>query len=159
MGQTCTALIGCIAAALLAACSSGASRTPAAPPNPASSSSVQPSTSAGASSSAAGSDPAASDIVAGKGRVDADVVVVALDNLKFDRPEYQGKADLTLGYVDGGTQLHTLLIEGKNGFKLAVAHRGESKISDVQLGHGSYTIYCDLPGHRQAGMEAKLVIP
>jgi plastocyanin len=152
-------LIGCSAVVLLAACSGGgATHAPAASGGSASSSTGPPSTSAGAPS-ATGPDAAANAIVAGKGRVDADAVVVALDSLKFDRPVYQGKADLTIGLVDAGTQAHTLLIEGKNGFKLAVSHQGESKIADVQLGHGSYTIYCELPGHRQAGMEAKLVIP
>jgi plastocyanin len=147
-------LIGCGALALLASCSSGGggTRAPAAAGSP---TSVSP----GVSSSAKVPDTAANAVVAGKGRVDADTVVVALDSLKFDQPEYQGKADLTIGYLDGGTQAHTLLIEGRKGFKLAVSHQGESKIADVQLGHGSYTIYCELPGHRQAGMEAKLVIP
>jgi hypothetical protein len=94
-----------------------------------------------------------------QGNVDADVVVQAFDELRFDKPQYDGKADLTMGLLDQGAGPHTLLIEGRSDFKLAVSRHGEARVADIQLGHGTYTIYCELPGHRAAGMEAKLVIP
>jgi uncharacterized cupredoxin-like copper-binding protein len=93
------------------------------------------------------------------GSVDADVVVQAFDALKFDKNEYEGKADLTIGLFDQGSMPHTLLIEGRHDFKLAVSSHGEARVADIQLDHGRYTIYCELPGHRAAGMEATLIIP
>jgi len=55
--------------------------------------------------------------------------------------------------------VHTLLIDGHPEFqKLQVNHKGESQIGDTQLAPGTYEIYCDIPGHRQAGMQANLVV-
>ena len=87
----------------------------------------------------------------------ADVTVHAKDALKFDKSAYTAKAgNLTIGYVDDGSLTHTLLIEGKDGFKLQVTSRGESKSGTVNLSAGSYTIFCDVPGHEAAGMKATL---
>ena len=83
----------------------------------------------------------------------------AFDTLKFDKSEYQGKSDLTIGLFDQGAMHHTLLVEGQKNFKLDVLRRGDAKVGDILLDSGTYTIYCELPGHRAAGMEAKLVIP
>ena len=83
----------------------------------------------------------------------------AFDTLKFDKGEYDGKADLTIGLFNQGSAHHTLLIDGRSSFKLEVSKHGDAKVADIRLHHGTYTIYCELPGHRVAGMEAKLVIP
>jgi uncharacterized cupredoxin-like copper-binding protein len=92
------------------------------------------------------------------GKVDADVVVQAFDTLKFDKGEYEGKSDLTIGLFDQGLMDHTLLIEGQDDFKLEVVRQGDAAIGDILLRRGTYTIYCELPGHRAGGMEATLVI-
>jgi hypothetical protein len=91
--------------------------------------------------------------------VDADVVVQAFETLTFDQESYTGKADLTLGLFDQAAVPHTLLIEGRSDFRLEVNGRGDSSTGDVVLRRGTYTLYCELPGHRAGGMEAKLVIP
>ena len=93
------------------------------------------------------------------GKVDADVVVEAFDTLRFDKEQYRGKADLTLGLFDQGSMPHTLVIEGRESFKLEVGGRGDSSVGDILLRRGTYTMYCELPGHRAGGMEATLVIP
>ena len=96
------------------------------------------------------------------GRADvsnADVKVHALDALKFDKTEYTAHAgDITIGYIDDGSLQHDLLIDGHGGFKLTVNGRGETKAGKVTLTPGTYTIYCDVPTHREAGMQAKLII-
>ena len=92
------------------------------------------------------------------GKVDADVVVQAFDTLKFDKGEYESKSDLTIGLFDQGSMHHTLLIEGQDNFKLEVDRQGDVAIGDVLLRRGTYTIYCELPGHRAGGMEATLLI-
>jgi uncharacterized cupredoxin-like copper-binding protein len=91
--------------------------------------------------------------------VDADVVVIALGSLKFDKAMYDGKADLTIGYLNTSSDAHRLHIDGVDKFELAVSKLGEAQIADIRLNHGTYTIFCAVPGHRAAGMEAKLVIP
>lgn len=90
----------------------------------------------------------------------ADVTVHAKDTLKFDKSEYDAKAgDIKIGYVADGSLPHTLVIDGHPGFKLQVnSGAGKSQIGDATLSPGTYQIYCDIPGHRAAGMQANLVV-
>ena len=116
-------------------------------------------TTAAASAAAAGSTPATDvsgdPVLDPSGKVDADVVVQVFDTLKFDKSEYQGKSDLTIGLFDQGAMHHTLLVEGQKNFKLDVLRRGDAKVGDILLDSGTYTIYCELPGHRAAGMKGE----
>ncbi|HEY3238711.1 MAG TPA: plastocyanin/azurin family copper-binding protein [Acidimicrobiia bacterium] len=65
---------------------------------------------------------------------------------------------ITFTYMDVGVQAHTLLIDGVGGFKLEVASKGDTDTGNVALKPGRYTLYCDVPGHRAAGMESTLVV-
>ena len=51
---------------------------------------------------------------------------------------------------------HDLAIEG--GPATPMIDPGETAVMEVDLAPGSYTILCTVPGHREAGMEATLVI-
>jgi plastocyanin len=92
-----------------------------------------------------------------------DLTVKALDpggKYSYDAKEYTAKAGtVNVALVNEGKENHNLLVQGvsKGKFKLTVAP-GESKSGAVQLAGGTYTIYCDIAGHRDAGMEAKLVV-
>jgi plastocyanin len=90
----------------------------------------------------------------------ADVVVHGNDALRFDQKEYAAKAGtVTIELVDDGSTPHTLLIEKVSGFsKLAVNSKGSKARGSATLEPGTYTIYCDVAGHRGAGMEAKIVV-
>jgi plastocyanin len=90
----------------------------------------------------------------------ADVTVHALDALKFDKTEYTAKAGaLTVAYVNDGSLVHTLLIREKPDFKkLQVSGRGETKTGPANLTAGTYTLFCDVPGHESAGMKATLTV-
>jgi plastocyanin len=89
----------------------------------------------------------------------ADVTVHALDTLKFDKSEYSvPSGDVTIGYVDDGSIQHTLLIDGHGGFKLTVNKKGQAKAGTTNLTPGTYTIYCDVPTHREAGMQSTLTV-
>jgi plastocyanin len=89
----------------------------------------------------------------------ADVTVHALDTLKFDKSEYSvPSGDVTIGYVDDGSIQHTLLIDGHGGFKLTVSKQGQAKAGTTNLTPGTYTIYCDIPTHREAGMQSTLTV-
>jgi plastocyanin len=91
---------------------------------------------------------------------EADVVVHGTDALKFDKDSYSAQAgDVTIELTNDGTTPHTLLIDGDADFqKLEAAGKGKSDSETVALTPGTYTIYCDVPGHRAAGMEATLVV-
>jgi plastocyanin len=90
----------------------------------------------------------------------ADVVVHGDDALMFDQKQYTATAgSVSIQLVDDGTQPHTLVIEKVSGFKkLSVAGKGKTSTGTANLDPGTYTIYCDVAGHRGAGMEAKLVV-
>jgi plastocyanin len=92
----------------------------------------------------------------------ADVTVHAKDTLRFDKTEYTAKAkagEVKIGYVNDGSLTHTLVIDGHPEFnKLQVTSKGQSEIGTAQLQPGTYQIYCDIPGHRAAGMQANLVV-
>jgi plastocyanin len=88
-----------------------------------------------------------------------DVKVHALDALRFDKTEYTvHSGDISIGYVDDGSLQHDLLIDGHGGFKLTVSGSGSSRVGKTNLAPGTYTIYCDIPTHREAGMQAKLIV-
>ncbi len=90
----------------------------------------------------------------------ADVTVHAKDTLKFDKSEYTVKAgDVKIGYVNDGNIPHTLQIDGQPQFaKISLNSHGQSQIGEANLAPGTYQIYCDIPGHRAAGMQADLVV-
>jgi plastocyanin len=66
--------------------------------------------------------------------------------------------DVMIRYTNIGVIQHTLLIEGVDGFKLDVTKSGDADTGTAKLAPGAYTMYCDVPGHRAAGMEGRLVV-
>ena len=89
----------------------------------------------------------------------ATFTVHAKDNNKFDKSQYTAKAgNLTIGYKNDGQLLHTLLIEGHPEFKLSVARNQPSTSGAIALPPGTYTMFCDIPGHREEGMVAQLSV-
>jgi plastocyanin len=86
------------------------------------------------------------------------VHVVAEDSLTFDEDSYSADAgEVSFVYENGGALPHTLVIDGidTDDFKLSV---GDTDEGSVELEPGEYTIFCDVPGHRGAGMEATLTV-
>ena len=87
-----------------------------------------------------------------------DLTVVAED-IDFPEESYQTQAGtVTVAYRNEGNIKHTLLVEGVDGFELEVRSEGDVDTGTVELEPGRYTLYCDIPGHRQAGMEATLEV-
>ena len=91
---------------------------------------------------------------------DAALTVEAHD-IGFDRDAYRVDAGpVDIEYQQKGTLPHSLVIEAADGaavdgFKLEVGDAGADR-GTVDLPPGDYVLYCDVPGHRGAGMEAEL---
>jgi plastocyanin len=106
---------------------------------------------------ACGDDSTADPELPGGGLPDADLVVEAHD-LEFDRDRYRLDAgDRRIAYVQKGAVPHTLLIEDIGDFELEV-DGSRTDVGTVALEPGTYTFYCDVAGHRDAGMEAEVVV-
>lgn len=104
---------------------------------------------------------AGSEFVEPKGDAVATVTVEALSSLKFQADEFSTQAGINeLEYVGKGGN-HTLLFEEQTpevlGFELAVTGT-KTDSSKAKLKPNDYTIYCNVPGHRAAGMEATLKV-
>ena len=97
---------------------------------------------------------------ASSGAAAANVVVRGDDALRFDNARYTAATGaVVIELVNEGSQAHTLLIEKVSSFKkLTVTSKGDKARGTATLEPGTYTIYCDIAGHRGAGMEAALVI-
>ena len=87
------------------------------------------------------------------------VVEVIAEDITFARDGFETPVGtVNFSYVNEGSIAHTLVIEDVDGFKLEVAAQGDTAEGAVQLEAGSYTLFCDVPGHRAAGMEATLEV-
>ena len=89
-----------------------------------------------------------------KGPAVASLDVEALPSLSFQAKDFTTAAGVNqINYIDGGGT-HTLVFTDPklSGFELKVPQG--PKTGKVQLNPGTYTIYCTIPGHRAAGMQA-----
>ena len=81
--------------------------------------------------------------------------------LRWERSDYAGTAgDLTFVVQNASGLAHNFGIEG-NGVKAISKTLGSRKTLNLTLkglAPGEYTIVCTLPGHREAGMVAKLTL-
>ena len=89
----------------------------------------------------------------------ADEIAVVAEDLAFDAEAYEADAgEVTISYENTGAIEHTLVIDGVDDFKLVVPTTGDVDEATVALDEGQYTIYCDVAGHRDAGMEATIEV-
>ncbi len=85
--------------------------------------------------------------------------IQALPELSFQAKSFNVPAGINLiHYVDkGGT--HTLVFDGTEvpGFMLNVPNGVNSAKVDLKQGQ-TYTVFCTIPGHRAAGMQASIIV-
>lgn len=86
------------------------------------------------------------------------VVVHSLDTLKFSPPTLSAKAGkVTVQLVNDGALAHTFQIKGVDG-KAEVNGSQKSACQTFDLQTGSYTYFCGVSGHEQAGMKGTLTV-
>jgi plastocyanin len=80
-------------------------------------------------------------------------------NFFFDPKNSDAPAGVDAIKLESEGGQHTLVFDGGKvpGFKLQ-AGSGQSDELKVDLKPGKYTIFCDLPGHREAGMEGTITV-
>lgn len=65
---------------------------------------------------------------------------------------------VTIEVVNEGSAQHTLVIEEVGETTVADAAAGETATGNIDLEAGTYTFYCDVPGHREGGMEGTTTV-
>lgn len=82
-------------------------------------------------------------------------------NLAFTSEEITAEAGKdTIDFTNESPVPHDVVIEDENGKELGgveVIQEG-SDSGEVELKPGTYTFFCSVPGHRQAGMEGTLTV-
>lgn len=79
-------------------------------------------------------------------------------NLFFKPDSVKLPAGIDTIELDGRGGVHTLVIDGVKGFELRVDGDGDHDSLKLELKPGKYTFYCDIPGHREGGMEGTLSV-
>ncbi len=89
-------------------------------------------------------------------------LTVIAEEIHFDKKEYSVPAgEVRMAYLNEGTQTHTLIVQSPTGNDIDPKLRvgpGKETGGVYELPAGKYTIYCDITGHRAAGMEATLTV-
>ena len=65
--------------------------------------------------------------------------------------------DVTITFTNTGFIPHDFVIEDTD-FATAEHGNGESEDLVVNLAEGEYTFFCSVPGHRESGMEGKIIV-
>jgi plastocyanin len=133
----------------LAGCGgSSSSTTSAAPATTATSSAAAPATSSAAAPKAAGG---------GSASISAD----PSGQLAFSTKSLHVAAGhVKISFTNSASLPHNLTIAAANGSLVGATptFQGGSKTLSVTLKPGTYTFYCSVPGHRQAGMQGTLTV-
>jgi plastocyanin len=92
--------------------------------------------------------------------VPADALVVEALDIKFDQEAYTAPAGPTdIAYVSEAQQVHTLVVFDDDNQKVGETMKvnpGQTQVEAFDLPAGTYTLVCDIPGHKDAGMVATL---
>lgn len=80
--------------------------------------------------------------------------------LRFTTKELSAKAGtVTIGFANASPLPHNLTVaQGTKVLGATPTFQGATKTLTLKLAPGTYTFYCSVPGHRQAGMEGKLTV-
>jgi plastocyanin len=81
-------------------------------------------------------------------------------DIDFERDEVEAAAgELQVALVNEGAIEHSWLVDGhESDLRLYTQQSGDTDEGTITLEPGEYTYYCDIPGHRSAGMEGTLTL-
>lgn len=158
MKKAAIALVLILAALALAACGGGGSTTSAT---------VEETGGGAATESEAGgeaqSKEGGAEAEGGSAGTGAAVAIEANSEgqLAFEQKEVTAKAGKdTIDFTNQSPVPHDVAIEDSSGKTIAqteiISEGSDSATADLEP--GTYTFYCTVPGHRQAGMEGTLVV-
>jgi plastocyanin len=139
----------------LTACGGSSSSTTASSSTPATSTPAATSTAAPTSTAASTSSSAPAP--SGGLELAAD----PSGQLKFTKTSLSAKAGkVTIAFTNSASLAHNLTIASASGTVVGATptFQGGSKTLSLNLKPGTYTFYCSVPGHRQAGMQGTLVV-
>ncbi len=86
----------------------------------------------------------------------SDAVDVVATEFAFDPSEAEISTSGTITLENAGTVEHDLVIEDLTTGPIAAGEHGELVIDG--LDPGEYDYYCSIPGHRDAGMEGRVLV-
>lgn len=69
-----------------------------------------------------------------------------------------GAGDVNFTLDNQGAAVHNLVVEEAGNTLVAEAAGGATADGSITLTAGTYTVYCNIPGHREAGMELTLAV-
>ena len=82
-------------------------------------------------------------------------------SLAYDTDSLQAKAgSVTIDYDNPSSLSHDVVIEDQSGSevgKTELVAQGQTSVT-VDLQPGTFTYFCDVPGHREGGMEGMLTV-
>lgn len=85
--------------------------------------------------------------------------VTGTDGLAFEPSQVTVAAgEVTVELTSQPAATHTFAIEELGDREVVHADAGEAARGTIELEPGTYTYYCSIPGHRQAGMEGRLAV-
>ena len=89
------------------------------------------------------------------------ITITGTDN-KFDAKTYTAATGtVSFAYFNKGNVSHSLVIKAsdgtRQGTRLFLAPGASAGLA-VTLPAGSYEVYCDVPGHKESGMDATLTV-
>lgn len=90
----------------------------------------------------------------------AAVQVTGTDDLQFDPSEVEAPAgSIEVSLTSEPSVNHTFTVELEEGDETVVeAAPGQTASGSIDLETGEYIFYCEVPGHREAGMEGTLAV-
>lgn len=97
----------------------------------------------------------------GGGGSTVDISTPAGSDLAFDQKDVSAKAgSLTIDYDNKQALQHDVKVEDSSGKELGGTDLVSSgtATATVNLQPGTYTFFCSVPGHREAGMEGTLTV-
>jgi plastocyanin len=97
----------------------------------------------------------------GGGGATVDIAAPADGSLAFDQTDLTTKAGaVTINFNNPASLSHDVKVEDSSGAELGgtdLVAQGDATAT-VELQAGSYTFFCSVPGHREAGMEGTLTV-